>query len=252
MNERSARSWRTIYPWRARAETYVTGPMLALVLLQGTAVADTVTSGYWMAAVAKASLMFFILVPICAVCAAWQGARRRGGGVDEPGIPRPVWVVAAVAVAPTLVMGVVGLGEVAPTLPATVTSDVGAADTKQSNAAEAVVVGLPAEPDPQIVVMSPATSVVPEQPPPCAAHEPWPGAHHHAALTVWVALAAGVPASTLDSAAPPEPIDLVVRVRQQLDNEQQLAWYPANPVSMGDCTTQPRPDPASFASEQPR
>lgn len=147
-------------------------------------------------------------------------------------------------------MGVVGLGEVAPTLPATVTSDVGAADTKQSNAAEAVVIGLPARPDPQIVVMSLATRMVPDTPPACAAHEPWPGAHNRAALTVWVALAAGVPA--LDSTAPPELIDLVVRVRQELDNEQQLAWYRANLVPMGDCTTPPRLDPAYFASEQPR
>lgn len=438
MNERSAGSWRTIYPWRARAETYVTGPMLALVLFQGTAVADTVTSGYWMAAVAKASLMLFILVPICAVCAAWEGARHRGGGVNELGIARPVWVVAAVAVAPTLVMGVFGvaaavvstapaavgapggpplgmvgvylavmaghtivgyglgrwlspalalpvslsgsyvwlaypgavepfwirhlnglsfedccaiayqpdnravlatvlfavgigvgtlialggsrlsriggavsctavllvavtvasplgpavsgprdaaprcagqrprlclwpeqeqareaihpvlasaysrLGEVGLTLPETVTSDVRAADAKQSYAAEAVFIGLPARPGPQIAVMSLAASLVPDTPPACAAHESWPGANNHAALTVWVALAAGVPASTADSAAPPELMDLVVRVRQQLDNEQQLAWYRANLVSMGDCTTQPRLDPASFASEQPR
>lgn len=125
MNERSAGSWRTIYPWRARAETYVIGTMLALVLLQGTAVADTVMSGYWMGAVAKANL-------------------------------------------------------------------------------------------------------------------------------VWVALAAGVPASTLDSAASPELIDLAVRVCQQLGNEQQLAWYRANRAPIGDCTTQPRLDPAFFASEQAR
>ncbi|NYT94260.1 hypothetical protein [Salinispora sp. H7-4] len=438
MNERSAGSWRTIYPWRARAEIYVTGPMLALVLLQGTAVADTVTSGYWMGAVAKANLMLFILVPLCAVCAAWEGARHRGGGVNELGIARPVWVVAAVAVAPTLVMGVLGvaaavvstapaavgapggpplgligaylvvmaghtivgyglgrwlppalalpaslggsyvwlaypaavepfwirhlnglsfesccsiayqpdgravlatvlfavgigvgtlialggsrlsriggavsgtalllvavtvalplgpavggprdgaprcagqrptlclwpeqeqardvihpvlasaysrLGEVGLMLPETVTSDVRAADTKQGNAAEAVFIGPPARPDPQVVVWSLANSFVPDTLPPCAAHGRWPGVDNRAALAVWVALAAGVPASTLDSTAPPELIDLVVRVRQQLDNEQQLAWYRANLVPMGDCTTQPRLDPASFASEQPR
>ncbi|WP_245603515.1 hypothetical protein [Salinispora cortesiana] len=56
----------------------------------------------------------------------------------------------------------------------------------------------------------------------------------------------------MDSAAPPEQIEVAVRVRQRLDNEQQLAWYRANRAAMAECTTQPRLDPTSFASEQPR
>lgn len=109
MSAGKAGGWRTVYAWRSRAETYVTVPMLALVLLQGSAVVETVTPGYWTAAVAKANLMLFIVVPVCAVCAAWEGVRHRSGGIDKQTVARPMWLVVLVAVAPTLLMGLAGV-----------------------------------------------------------------------------------------------------------------------------------------------
>ncbi|MFV2125278.1 hypothetical protein ACFHWS_12125 [Micromonospora sp. LOL_013] len=421
---------RTIYPWRSRAETYVTVPMLALVLFQGAAVVETATPGYWTAAVAKANLMLFIVVPLCAVCAAWEGMRHRSGGIDTQTIARPMWTVVFVAVGPTLVMGLAGvvaavlstapaavgapggphlglvgvyllvmvgytvvgyglgrwlppalalpvslggsyiwlaypaavepfwirhlnglsfegccaidqqpdarallaaalfavgigagtlvalagarpghvggalsftallvvavtvaaplgpssggpragapqcvgqrptlclwpeqetardaihpalasayprLAAVGVTLPETVTS-------QESNAADAVFIVLPAESDPQTAVLSLVSSIVPDTVPACAAEGEWPGAHNRAALLVWMALAAGVPASELGPVAPPELIDLAVRVRQ-LDEDRQAAWYRANLAPLADCTTVPRLDPELFTSDDPQ
>ncbi|MFG2040453.1 hypothetical protein [Dactylosporangium sp. NPDC048998] len=100
---------RTLYSWRTRAETYATVPLLALVLLQGAAAVGTATPRYWTAATAKADLMLFIVVPLCAACAAWEGARHRIGRIDTLTMVRRSWQVALVAVAPTLVMGLLGI-----------------------------------------------------------------------------------------------------------------------------------------------
>lgn len=421
---------RTLYAWRSRAETYLALPMLALVALQGSTVVETVTTGYWTAAVASADLMLFIIVPVCALCAAWEGARHRGGGVDKLAIARPASLVLLVAVAPTLLMGLAGivvavlstapaaigapgyphpglipvyllvmaahtvvgyalgrwlpsalalpaslggsyiwlaypagiepfwirhlnglsfegccpidqqpdsrallattlfaaglivgvlialtggrraritgatggtalvvaaatvamplgpssdgpragspscagqapvlclwpeqegarktvhaalasaytrLAEVGLDLPATVT-------TKEGTADDAVFVVLHARPEPEIAVLSLVSSLVPDTSPDCAKNGEWPGVHSHYPLTVWLALAAGVPETRVAGMAPPELLDLALRVRQ-LDDARQLAWYRANLAPLSDCTSQPRLDPAAFARDVPR
>ena len=101
---------RSLYALRSRAETYLLLPLLLLVLVQGSAVAETVTPGYWTAAVAKASVLLFIIVPLCAVCAAWEGVRHRRGRIEDLAAARPAWQVVLVAIAPTLAMGLVGVG----------------------------------------------------------------------------------------------------------------------------------------------
>jgi hypothetical protein len=101
---------RTLYALSSRAETYLLLPLLLLVLVQGSAVAETVTPGYWTAAVAKASVLLFIILPLCAVCAAWEGVRHRRGRIEDLAAARPAWQVVLVAVAPTLAMGLAGVG----------------------------------------------------------------------------------------------------------------------------------------------
>ncbi|MER7005313.1 hypothetical protein ABT297_20015 [Dactylosporangium sp. NPDC000555] len=415
---------RTLYSWRTRAETYATAPLLALVLLQGSAVVGTTTPLYWTAATANADLMLFIVVPVCAAVAAWEGARHRIGRIDTMTIVRRSWQVALVAVAPTLVMGLLGIAAaVASTAPAAVgapglpdpwliavyilvmaghtvvgyglgrwlppalalpislagsyvwlaypaaiepfwirhlnglsfegcctidrspsprallatavfavalgagvlsalagtrrmravggaaltvlsivavtvalplgpsadaprggsvrcegskpvlclwpeqegsrglvhaalassyarLADVGmplpaVVTAREAEARDAIFVGLAARPEPRDVVLSLVAGAVPGTVPDCATRGEWPGANSHVALTAWLALAAGVPASDLDGVAPPELIDLASRVRR-LSNERQLAWYHANLAPLQDCTTQPRLDPSAF------
>ncbi|WP_434743133.1 DUF7224 domain-containing protein [Micromonospora sp. SH-82] len=413
---------RTLYSWRGRAEPYLLVPLVALVVLQGAQVVDTATPGYWAAAVAKANLMLFIVVPICAVSAAWEGSRHRGGRIETLAVARPVWQVVLVALAPTVALGLVGitaaLAATAPAaqgapghpypwlilvyvlvlvghtvvgyglgrwLPPALALPAGLAgsyvwlaypgaieplwirhlnglsfegccaidqapavramlatglfavglvvgtliallDTRRTRIAGAatfaallglavtaalplgassgaprpgaprctdadpvlclwpeqervrpvvhpalssaydrlVAVGLPlptvvtaadvTRPDAVFVALPPGavgrdavlslvSSLVPDTVPDCALRGEWPGADSRAALAVWMALVAGVPAAELG--APPELVDLGIRVRR-LDDGQQLAWYRANLPPLADCTTRPRLDPAAF------
>lgn len=415
---------QTLYSWRGRSETYAIVPMLALVLLQGSAVVDTATPGYWTAAVAKADLMLFIVVPVCAVCATWEAARHRDGRIDTLAIARPAWRVALVAIAPTVVMGLLGIGAaVAATAPAAAGAPgsphswlivvyslvmtghavvgyglgrwlpralalpislggsyvwlaypaaiepfwirhlnglsfeaccaidqdpsmrallatalfavglcfgvllalagtrrmrVGGAaalvallltaavvarplgpspgapragaprcaggkpvlclwpeqeaardlihealasayvrlaevnlplpsvvTAKDADPRDAVFVVLPVRPERREVVLSLVASAVPDTVPTCATRGEWPGADSRAVLMVWMALAAGVPASELNDMAPPELVDLAAHARQ-LTNKQQFAWYSANLASLKDCTTRPQLNPAAF------
>lgn len=419
---------RTLYPLRGRAETYVTLPMLALVLLLGSTAAETVEPGYWTGAVAKANLMLFVIVPLCAVCAAWEGARHRRGGLDQMAAARPAWQVFLVAVAPTLLMGLAGIvaalltttvpaalgapgyppfgligvyllvaaahaavgyglgrwlrpalalpvalggsyiwlaypaglelfwlrhlsglsfegccavdqeppvravlatalfalglivgvllalggtrrarisgaaglvaliavavGVALPLGPASSAPRAGAVQcagekpvlclwpeqeearvkvhpalassysrltemglvlpatltTKEGGTGEGLYLNLPTSPEPMGAVLSMASSIVPNPFPECATEGEWPGGYNHQALTVWMALAAGVPARDLTPLVGPELVGLGEQVRQ-LDVAQQVAWYNANLAPMFDCTTLPRLDPEEFVQD---
>ena len=97
-------------PWRSRAETYVLLPLLVLLVLFGSSAGSRyVTDGYWTAAIAKASLMLILIAPICATAAAWEGARQRRGRILDWAIARPEWQLTLTSVAPTLLMGLVGV-----------------------------------------------------------------------------------------------------------------------------------------------
>ncbi|HEX5541508.1 MAG TPA: hypothetical protein VFX60_08075 [Micromonospora sp.] len=99
-----------LVPWRSRAETYLIAPLVILtVAYGGSAASRHVTEGYWTAVIAKAGLLLFIIAPICALAAAWEGARYRRGELHDYPALRPQWQIVAVAVAPSMLLGVLGV-----------------------------------------------------------------------------------------------------------------------------------------------
>lgn len=65
--------------------------------------------GYWTAATAKAAFALIFIAPVTAACAAWEAGRLRRARIGDGTPTRNAWQIAAAALAPVVLLGLLAL-----------------------------------------------------------------------------------------------------------------------------------------------
>lgn len=95
---------------RTSLATYLLLPLLCLIVSYGTSdLSSDIEQGYWPAASAAAARLSFIIAPVCALSAAWEGARHRRARFASWPTARHPLTVALHTLLPILVAGTLAL-----------------------------------------------------------------------------------------------------------------------------------------------
>ncbi|MEU3342430.1 hypothetical protein [Streptomyces sp. NPDC006668] len=101
-----------MFRFHPRANAAVLAAPLLLVIVLLYVFSSDVSAdldGYWTAATAKAASALMFIGPVTAACAAWEAGRLRRARIGEGTPIRNGWQIAAAALVPIVVLGVVAL-----------------------------------------------------------------------------------------------------------------------------------------------